>query len=306
VKIKESVKKCYKGFTTGIKKCFSDKKKRKKIILAVVSVIVVVIAAYYGWRQILKKNAVAIVNGKVITLSELRNKISTYPEFYQDYVKQVPQQALEDYIGEKLLMQKAKKYERKYSKKIKQELENYKNDLLIKEFLTDQVLSKANISQDEIKMYYNNNLKDFLVPEKIHLYEIVVPTQEAAEAVLKRLSEGEDFSEIAKRESISSSKDKGGDLGMIARGQLTPEIEELLFSMKPNQVLGKTVKTEQGYHILKVGEIQPSHLQSIEEATPTIKQILITQKRSQLLSTYLNQLKNESKIIRFNDKLKQL
>ena len=301
------MKKCWRTMITGIKKIFiNNTKTRKKAITVIIGIIVVVIAAYYGNKYHQKKNAIAIVNGDIITLEELKEKISTYPEFYQEYVKQVPQQALEDYISEKLLTQKAKKYERHYRKQIKKALENYKNDLIIKEFLQDQVLSKADISQEEINSYYNANLKDFFIPERIHLYEIVVPTIEAAETILKRLSDGEDFSEIAKRESISSSKENGGDLGMVTKGQLTPEIEEILFSMKPNQILGKTVKTEQGYHILKIGEIQPSHLQPLVEAAPTIKQILINQKKTQLLNDYLTQIKNDSKIIRFTDKLRQL
>ncbi|MGB9641929.1 MAG: peptidylprolyl isomerase [Candidatus Ratteibacteria bacterium] len=306
MKIKEKVKNCLKNYLPKIKSCFADRKKRKKLVSGVAVIVVVIIGAYYGYRTYLKKNAVAIVNGEIITLSELKQKISTYPEFYQEYVKQAPQQALEDFIGEKLLMQKAKKFEGNYKKRIKKAVEEYKKDLLIKEFLTDQVLSKAEISQDEIKNYYNNNLKDFLMPERVHLYEIVVSTEEEARNILNRLSNGENFSEIAKTESISQSKDKGGDLGMISRGQLMPELEEILFSMKPNQVLEKVIRTDQGYHIIKIGEKQPSHLQTLEEATPTIRQILINQKRSQLLNTYINQIKNESKIIRFNDKLKNL
>lgn len=283
-----------------------DKRKRKKVILWVCVAIIVIIGGYIFRLQYLKKNAVAIVNGEIITFSNLKEKISTYPEFYQEYVRQFPQQALEDFIGEKLLMQQAKKYEKHYRRKIKKALENYRRELLIKEFLSDQVLNKAEISQEEIKNYYNNNLKDFLVPEKIHLYEIVVSTEEEARNILTRISNGEDFSEIAKKESISSSKDKGGDIGMISRGQLMPELEEILFAMKPNQVLGKVVKTDQGYHIIKIGEKQTSHLQTIEESTPIIKQILINQKRSQFLNTYINELKNKSKIVKFSEKIKNL
>lgn len=306
MKIKDKVKNSCNLLKTKTKTYFKDRKKRKKFTFIVIVLIVILFAAYTGYRQYLKKNAVAIVNGQIITLSELKEKISTYPEFYQEYVKKFPEQALEDFIGEKLLMQKAQGYERNYRKKIKKALENYKKDLLIKEFLSDQVLNKANISQDEIKNYYNNNLKDFLVPEQIHLYEIVVPTEEEARSILTRLSNGEDFSEIAKKESISSSKEKGGDLGMISRGQLMPELEEILFSLKQNQVLEKVVRTDQGYHIIKIGEKQTAHLQTLEEATPVIKQILINQKRSQLLNTYINEIKNKSKIIRFTEKLKGL
>ena len=286
MKINDKAKNWLRTQNMKISGILKDKKKRKKFIITFIAVIIIVAGAYQGYRQYLKKNAVAIVNGEIITLSALKEKISTYPEFYQNYVKQFPEQALEDFIGEKLLLQKAKKYETRYRKNIKKALENYKKDLLIKEFLADQVLNKAEISQEEIKNYYNNNLKDFLVPERIHLYEIVVPTEEEARNILNRLSSGEDFYEIARKESISSSKDKGGDLGMISRGQLMPELEEILFSMKANQILEKVVKTDQGYHIIKTGEKQTAHLQTIEEATPVIKQVLINQKRSQLLNTY--------------------
>ncbi|MCM8821647.1 MAG: peptidylprolyl isomerase [Candidatus Omnitrophica bacterium] len=254
MKIKEKVKNQCRTLCVRIGSYFKDRKKRKKFILMLGIPVIIVIAVYSAYRQYLKKNAVAVVNGHIITLADLKEKISTYPEFYQEYVKQFPQQALEDFIGEKLLTQQAKKYQRHYRKNIKKAIENYRKDLLIKEFLSDQVLNKAQISPEEIKNYYNNNLKDFLVPERIHLYEIVVPTEQQARDIISRLSNGADFSEIAKKESISSSKDKGGDLGMISRGQLMPELEEILFSMKPDQVLEKVVRTDQGFHIIKSGE----------------------------------------------------
>ncbi len=123
---------------------------------------------------------------------------------------------------------------------------------------------------------------------------------------MNRIQSGEDFSEIAKKESISQSAEKGGDLGNISRGQLVPELEEIIFSLKPNQVLEKIVRTEKGFHIIKVGEKHSAHLQDLDEATPVIRQILVNQKRTQYLNTYVNDLKNKSKIIRFPERVKSL
>lgn len=282
--------------------------KFKKWLLVVVCVIVVAAAGYSIYRsRFYKKDAVAIINGQKITIAQLKKKISKYPDFYQQYMKQYPQEALNDYIGELLLLQQAKKYAKKYREKINEQIEDYKKDLLIREYLNDQVMSKAEITEDEIKAYYNEHLKEFFMPERVHLYEIVVPTQEAAETILKRLNTGEDFSEIARKESIStSSKDKGGDIGIISRGQLMPEMEELIFSMKTGEVFPKVIKTEQGYHIVKVGEKMPAQLQTLEQASPTIRQNLIQMRKKQLLQTYVNQLKNQSKIQQFPENLKAL
>ncbi|MCX7705735.1 MAG: SurA N-terminal domain-containing protein, partial [bacterium] len=105
MKITESIKICFKKAKEKTLAYFKDRKKRKKFVISICVVIIVVIGGYLTYLQYLKKNAVAIVNGEIITLSDLKEKISTYPEFYQEYVRQFPQQALEDFIGEKLLMQ---------------------------------------------------------------------------------------------------------------------------------------------------------------------------------------------------------
>ncbi len=164
MKFKEKIRVLYVKVKGKPLQFIKDRKKRNLLIYALILIIIAGSGSYIFFKTYMKKNAVAIVNGEVITIPELREKIASYPEFYKEYVKQLPQQALEDFIGERLLLQKAKQFAPRYRKKIKKALEEYRKELLIREFLSDQVLSKIEVSQDEIKSYYNSNLKDFFVP----------------------------------------------------------------------------------------------------------------------------------------------
>ena len=283
-----------------------QKSNRKFLLLAIGVLLLILIGAMIFSHLFSKQNVIALINGEPITATQLQEKISEYPDFYRQYAKELPQQALDDYINEQLIYQKAHKFSPRYRAKINKQLSRYRRELLIKEYLEDQVLSTIQVTQEELKTYYNSHLNDFLLPERLHLYEIVVPTQESAENIIKRLSLGEDFGEIAKKESQGSAKEKGGDLGIIVRGQLMPELEAIVFSMKSGDILGKVVKTENGFHILRVGERFPSQIQSLEEATPNITKIVLTQKKRQALDAYVAKLKEDAQVVIHKEKLGDL
>ena len=269
-------------------------------------IVLLIVAACIINAKIHAKYVVAVVDGEKITINELKAKISSYPDFYKQYAQQLPQQALDDYIDELLLVHKAGHYYLRYRKDIARQVEDYRRQLLIKEFLNEMVLSKADITSDEVKDYYNSHLNDFYLPERVHLYEIVLSSQEEAESVLKRLNLGGDFSEIAMKESKGPTKEKGGDMGLIAKGQLFPELESIIFQMKEHEILDKVIKTEQGYHVIKIGEKYPSQIQTLEEATPSIKQLVINQKRKQILDDYIKELKKNARVKVFEERLKGL
>lgn len=93
------------------------------------------------------------------------------------------------------------------------------------------------------------------MPTKIHALHILVKTEDEALAILYDLKHGKDFAEIAKEKSLCPSGKKGGDLGWFGRKQMVKEFEEAAFSLDTDE-LSKPIKTQFGWHVIKVIETQ--------------------------------------------------
>ncbi len=90
-----------------------------------------------------------------------------------------------------------------------------------------------------------------------------------AEEILKRAKNGEDFSALAREYSEGPSKDSGGDLGFFAAGQMVPSFDQAVFSMQPGDI-SEVVKTQFGYHIIMLEEIQQAQTRPLEEVKAEI------------------------------------
>lgn len=138
------------------------------------------------------------------------------------------------------------------------------------------------IADDEALSYYNSNPKQFVVPEKRHVRHILLKTSKdadsktreetraRAETVKARIQAGEDFATVAKSESQDEgSQSNGGDLGFLSAGSMGTDFDKAVFRLDLNE-LSSPVKTDQGYHIIKVEEIIPESQTSFEDSARQI------------------------------------
>ena len=86
---------------------------------------------------------------------------------------------------------------------------------------------------------------------QVRASHILVKTEDEANRVLKRISDGEEFQKVARRFSSCPSGKNGGDLGWFGKGQMVPEFEEAAFAADAGKVIGP-VKTQFGYHVIKI------------------------------------------------------
>jgi len=107
------------------------------------------------------------------------------------------------------------------------------------------------------------------------------------------------------KESISPTKEKGGDLGWIDVNKLQPEIKNIVSMLEPGQIFGDVIKTELGYHIIKVAGKGPTRIQTLEEATPSIKNLFVSQRKKKEVENFINQLREKSKIAIFEGNIKK-
>ena len=137
--------------------------------------------------------------------------------------------------------------------------EEYFKANLRKEILFDkyraEVLKDVSVSEDSIKEYFEANKENLVVIRASH---ILVDSEEKGLTALGRLNNGEDFEKVAKDVSMDGSAQIGGDLGYFPKGQMIPEFEDAAFELKEGETSG-LVKTEVGYHIIKLADKKDSY-----------------------------------------------
>lgn len=244
----------------------------------------------------------ADVNGVSITKSQLEEKFNSLPVQFQAGFKDRKNLLLEDMVNQQLLLQEARKRKLEKDEKVQKAFEQLKQNILVQRMLEVEVMEKVNVTPQEMQEFYNKNKDSFKTPETIHPYHILLPDEAKAKEAEKRLKKGEDFEKVAKEISVCPSAPRGGDLGTVRQGQMVPEFEEAAFKLKVNEI-SPVVKTQFGYHLIKVTEKEPAKDRSFEEVKPEIEAQLLDQKRRDMLKNYLENLKNQGKVSIYPERL---
>ncbi|MCM8776849.1 MAG: peptidyl-prolyl cis-trans isomerase [Candidatus Omnitrophica bacterium] len=279
--------------------------KNKRVLL--ISALVIIFAGLIYFILFFKnRNVVAVVNGYPVTIKDILVEMESSPSVYKETLEVDPKSVVETYINQILLYQEAKRYERRLKRDVDDMMKNYYIKVMAKEYVDKILTERIKVADEEITEYYNTHLEEFLIPEKVRLFEIVLPTQEKAEVVRKRLSLGESFELIAMNESISASKEKAGDLGWIDVRKLEPEIAALVSRMTPGDILANIIRTEAGYHIIKLAGKTESRMLTLEEAKPSIKEMLVSFKKKGEVDILMAKLKEKGRIRIYLEKVERL
>lgn len=259
----------------------------------------------------LNREVVARIGERVITLGEF-NKILP-PDPQQPNAKipaHVKKQRLHEIVGNMLYLEAARELKLSDDPQVKARIEEATAAILINEYLRRQVDQQLTVNEKEMKAYYKANTRIFLVKEQRRLRHILfrVPdvsdreveakARKRAEAALARARAGEDFAKLAEELSEDpGSKKKGGDVGYAARsGDATAkEFEDAAFALKLGEVSG-LVRSEFGFHVIKLEEKQDSYVRSYESAREFIRLQLLKDKREERQQQLLAELKRGQKV----------
>ncbi len=185
--------------------------------------------------------------------------------------------------------------------------DNIRKGILTQRVISQEVGSHINVGHDEIEKYYNEHKKEYIRPEQVALREIVVTTEgkkdaelpdlkKKADTALKRVQDGEDFGEIAKRLSDGSTAKQGGFLGVYKRGELAKELEDKVFALKKNG-LTDVMDTKQGYLVLQVLEHYDEGEQPLSKVENEITEHIYNQRMEPKLREYLKTLREQSYVV---------
>ena len=172
-----------------------------------------------------------------------------------------------------------------------------RHNMMIEKLVKKRLSSVKDVSDEEIKEYYQSHRDEFLLPQQYRLAQIVVPTEKMAREIQSSLLQGRDFSELAKRYSISPDGKQGGELGYWREDYLPAEFEEVR-KLKVGET-GVITHSPYGYHIVKLLGIRPARTISLKEAGPQIARKLQQIRRERKRVAWVDELKKGSNIIRY-------
>ncbi len=252
----------------------------------------------------------ATVNGTTITSEEVnavlmegtQGRFSTLPKEKQD---ELQKRVVDGLVMQELVYEAAKKDGVLTSSDYKKQYDDIAARIekqLAAKVWQEKMFNDVKVDDKDVKAYFDTHKDEFAQKEKVHARHILVKTEAEAKKIiagLKGLSGDklkEKFIEEAKTKSTGPSGPKGGDLGFFTQGQMVPEFNDAVFSMKVGTVTAQPVKTQFGYHVIYLEEKQAGKKATLAEAKPFIEQRLKQEKFQKEMEAKTKALKDSAKI----------
>lgn len=198
---------------------------------------------------------------------------------------------LEQLIGNKLLLLDARANLLETEPEFKAELARMKENLLVN-YAGSKILSQVKVTDDEVKAYYEENKARLGGGETVNASHILVDSEEKALAILADIKAGKvTFEEAAAEHSSCPSGQRGGNLGDFGRGQMVPEFDTAVFEMEVGEITEAPVKTQFGYHLIKLNSKNVEETPTFEEVEGQLREMLLNEKRRRAYESRINQLK---------------
>lgn len=234
---------------------------------------------------------VATVNGKEISREDVLKFLNDIgPQMAMQF--QSPEgitRVINELVNQELLFLDAVETNLEDDKEFKDVLEAHKVNLL-KDYAVNKIISKVEATEEEASKYYAENKDSFNKPESVTASHILVDNEDKANEIIEELNNGLSFEEAAKNYSSCPSKDAGGNLGEFSKGQMVPEFEEAAFSMEEGRI-SQPVKSQFGYHIIKVTNKSTEGTSTFEDVKDQIIKQVSLMKQQSLYMEKINDLK---------------
>ncbi|MFS0776631.1 peptidylprolyl isomerase [Neobacillus sp. 3P2-tot-E-2] len=281
--------------------------KENKKLVSIIAVLILAIGVFLSFA-LPKDKAVAKVDGEAISKDEL----------YDVMVEQYGAATVEQLIADKIVATEAKKEKVTITdEELNEEVDKLKesyggedvfNQMLesnnttldvlkedLKNYLTIRKLiePQIEITDEELQTYFEENKDSFGEAEQVKASHILVADEATANEIKQKLADGADFVELAKEYSTDEgTKENGGELGFFAKGTMVTEFDDVAFTLPVNEI-SDPVKTEYGYHIIKVEEKKEAKEANFDDSKTEIKETLIEQKLETEYSTWLGNKKQD-------------
>ena len=239
----------------------------------------------------------ADVNSGSITTGDFERELKNLPE-YLKAMADTPQgrkEMLDTMVIRELILQQASKDGLDKGADIEEKLQDLRKRLIVESFLKKKVEVESKVSDEEMKKFYEQNADKFKSGEQIKASHILVKTEKEAKDIVGQLKAGGNFEELAKKNSSDSSAAKGGDLGWFGKGSMVPAFEKAALALKEGQI-SDVVKSDFGFHIIKLTGKRPAGVRPFEEVKEQIKGAIMPTKQQEVFQKIKEELKKDAKI----------
>ncbi|NOX15102.1 MAG: peptidylprolyl isomerase [Epsilonproteobacteria bacterium] len=267
----------------------------KKVLFA--SIIVAIFGAS------LNATVYATVNGQNITDQDIRVLLKSMPgATYEKLPPATQKKVVEQAVERKLLAQNAVKSGIENEAEFKKALKNIKSDLAL-ELWMKKIFKNMNVTEKEIKVFFNKNADKFVKPSRAKARHILVKTQKEAQAIIDKLKNlkgdalAKKFIELAKAKSTGPSGKNGGELGWFNKRQMVKPFSNAAFALKKGTITMTPVKTQFGYHIIYLENKEIGKKATLAEVKPQIENSLKMDKFRKKVAAKAKDLRKGAKVI---------
>lgn len=242
----------------------------------------------------MSEKVLATVAGQPITEEELQAFLNNVPREQQPYINnpKFREQCLGQLISLHLFAKMGEEMKLEETEDFQQILKNAKKDILA-QLAIRETMKGVEVSDEEVKAYYDANCQQFKKGATVSAKHILTDAEDKCQTILDSILNGEKtFEDAAKEFSTCPSGARGGDLGQFGRGQMVKEFEDVAFAAEIGEVKGP-VKTQFGYHLIKVENKNEESVASFDEVKETIRRSLVQQKQNEKYMKQVNVLKEK-------------
>lgn len=228
---------------------------------------------------------VAKVGGQDITRLDVFNFIRDLPENLRSApVEQLYPMALEQVINSKIVNEKVSAANLEGNAEVQKQLAEAKEQIERNVFI-QQELDKR-VTESKLKAAYDKYVDELPEVEEIKARHILVPDEAKAQELIDQIKGGASFEELAKANSTDGTAPLGGELGYFAKASVVPEFGEAAFALSPGSMSETPVKTQFGYHIIKVEDKRKRPAPTLEQAKPFLEGNLRREELDNLLEEW--------------------
>jgi len=241
------------------------------------------------------ETVVAIINGKKYTRADVIASAQSLPAEYQSKIDAIFPALIDRLVDLTLLADEGRKQNLQDDPEVKARIDQLTNQV-IQEALIRRHIQKM-MTEDAIKARYDKFVAEQPAQTEIRASHILVATEDEAKDIIRQLDGGADFAALAKEKSTDpSAKQNGGDLGYFTAGEMVPEFSQAVFAMQKGESSKVPVKSQFGWHVIKVVDKRPKAPPSLEESHGHIEELL----SGELLTAYLTTLRTGATVEKFN------
>lgn len=244
-----------------------------------------------------KNKLLAEVNGKQIHTSDVYQLMANMEDGQRFNNEEGIKVLADEIVNQEILLKDALDHKFDQEEEFVKELEAVKTNML-KNYAMHKIFSQVKIDEEEIKKYYEEN-KDTLNPPILYqASHILIENENEAKKVKEEIDGGLDFAQAAKKYSIDPSKSNGGSLGKFPKGVMVKEFQDGLDGLKVGEI-SKPVKSQFGYHIIKLENIENVKTPTYDEIKAQVEQRVLMVKRQEAYLKKLDELKKDVEVKKY-------